>query len=1074
MPVAMGLRIMLAGSLRLEVDGEPVADPGLGSLGRLALAFLVVERHRPVSCDELAEVLWGASSPATWRPALRGLVSKVRELLASAGVDRSRAVTSGPGWYQLCLPAGAVVDVDAAAISLASASKALAEGRGDDAVGAGCEALSVASKPFLVGGKGTWVERRQDEHQELHQRVLETLAHAHAMAGSCDEAVSVAEAAVALEPLRESAHLALMAAHAAAGNRAEALRAYERCRRLLAEQLGVRPSEQTESAYVGLLGTEPAGAGVPPAPVSCLPLALTSLVGRDQELAETGRQFDTTRLLTVTGAGGVGKSRLALELARREGDALGAGTTVLVELASLAPGAESERVAERVADALSLRDDGGDVIRELIASLAARRALVVLDNCEHVVAAVAALAESLLRSCPDVRILATSQVPLLVPGETVWALAPLAVPPATASTLAIACAAAGAQLLVERIRNRQPALVLTDVDAGAVVEISRRLDGLPLALELAAARVGALSLDEIAARLDDRFRLLASGSRTAPDRHRSLTATLDWAWEGLDPRPRRLLRRLSAFAGAFTIDAAGDVGALAHPDGPPLDALADLVERGLVQADTAAGVSRYRLLESVRHYAADRLEAAGEEETTRRRHLSWAVALAEEAASRLEGTDQRRWFDRLAVERPDLLAALAWAATGAAPDDALRLAAALGRFWEVRGHVGEGRAWLAQALAVAPFASAGVRSRAWVAAATLAQRQGDVAAARAAHHEALTLARAGGDVAGEASALHGLGLLDALGGDASSARSRYLNSLAIGRQLGAPSIVATALANLGWLSYNQSDLPAARTMLEESLRIQRSEGLGYGAAWSCYFLGRLAESEGDLDRARLSHEESLALRRSLDDRGGMADSLAALGSVALHQGDRDAAARCAEESLGLRRDLGDRSGALESLRLLGDIARLAGEADTAQRCYRASLDLAEQLDDRCCATRARLRLALVARAGDHHDEARSLLHQATPAGRAVDGVLAEWVEGVSGLAVDGGHVEIGARLLGAAAALRSSLGVPVPLAERAGYEDHEGRARRALGRDGWAAATAAGRSMALDETLECSRALVAP
>jgi tetratricopeptide (TPR) repeat protein len=450
------------------------------------------------------------------------------------------------------------------------------------------------------------------------------------------------------------------------------------------------------------------------------------------------------------------------------------------------------------------------------------------------------------------------------------------------------------------------------------------------------------------------------------------------------------------------------------------------------------------------------------------------VVLAEEAALALEGPQQRWWLDQLSVERPELIGALAWAVSGPAPDDALRLAAALGRFWEVRGHIGEGRFWLARALAVATPGSDGVRGRACVAAATLAQRQGDFAAARTSHHEALALARSGGDVAAEAMALHGLGLLDALAGDASGARSRYLNSLAIGRQLGSPSIVATALTNLGWLSYNQSDFPAARSMLEASLRVQRTEGLGYGAAWSWYFLGRLAESEGDLARARACHEEGLALRRELDDRSGVADSLAALGSVALHHGDRTSARGCAEESLAVRRELGDRSGALESLRLLGDVARLDGESAAAEGWYRESLALAEELDDRCCASRARVRLAVLARACDRHDQARVLLHQATPAGGPPDAVLVEWVEGVGALAVDGGHVEVGARLLGAAAELRSSIGVPIPVAERAGHDDHLTRARRVLGQHAWAAATAAGRSMALEEMLGCSRAQVAP
>ncbi|CAN5697801.1 hypothetical protein BH20ACT1_BH20ACT1_13610 [soil metagenome] len=475
----MELRIHLAGAVRVQVDGMVVDDTGLGSLGRLTLAFLVSERHRPVPTDELEEALWGEELPPTWRTALRA---------ARTGVVRQAE------------GARAAADV----------------------------ALEAASRPFLVGARGDWVERRQAELVEVRLRALEASSEACTRAGDGTRGVARAEAAVALDPWRESAHVRLMAALAAAGNRGAALRAYERCRRLLADALVVRPSPQTEAAYVDLLGAEPtdeASTGAHPAR-SSLPLPLTSFVGGEGERIEVRRLLGGTRLVTLTGPGGVGKSRLALEVARElEGEDADTAATDAVDgvaLVELAPLADPQRVPGQVAHVLGLVESAGvDAQHSLVAHLARRRLLLVLDNCEHLVGACAELAQVLLASCPGLRILATSQSRLRVAGEATFTLTPLPVPRSGTVTAGEAAASEAVRLFLARAAEARIGAVLTEGNASAVAQICRRLDGLPLALELAASQVPKLSIEEIAAGLDDCFRLLADGPGTAPTRHQA-------------------------------------------------------------------------------------------------------------------------------------------------------------------------------------------------------------------------------------------------------------------------------------------------------------------------------------------------------------------------------------------------------------------------------------------------------------------------------------------------------------------------------------------------------------------------
>ncbi len=1057
------LRISLAGSVAVESDGATVDTAGLGRRGRIALAYLVTERDRPVTRDQLAEVLWGDDLPRSWETSLRGMAQRLRGLLGAAGLVPGDALTSAFGVWQLHLPPGTAVDVEALPGDLGRAEEALVGDRAEEARALAGRAAAVAGRGFLPEAAGPWVERRQAELRELHLRALELVSGAARAGGDWAGAARAAEEAVSLEPFRESAHLRLMEAHAAAGNRGEALRAYERCRRVLAEQLGVNPSPATEAAYLALLGEEPAApapASPPPAPpVTNLPLQLTRLVGRHDELAAIEKALAGARLLTLTGTGGVGKTRLALATAAGLAGDFADGA-FLVELAPLA---DPDLLPQQVLAALGLREEVGQTpAGTLAAHLRPRHVLLVLDNCEHLVAAAAALAEELLRACPRLAVLATSREPLGVPGEATWRVPSLS----PAGALA---------LFTERARAVRPDFTVTGAEAAVLAQLCQRLDNIPLALELAAARTSALSVEEIAGRLDDRFRLLSGGARTAVPRQQTLRAMVDWTYDALSEAERRVFNRLAVFGSTFDLAAAEEVVA---GDGVEtaqvVEVLAGLVNKSLVLAERQGpgGRTCYRLLETMRHYARERLAESGEAAAVRSRHLARAVALAQAAEAGLEGPDQAVVLDRLEADYDDLRVALAWGTSGGDPEPALRLATALGRFWEVRSHLSEGRSWLEAALlAGGGGESPGLRAVALNWAAVLAQHQGDYAAARGLYEHSLALRRRLDDRPGAAAALVGLGNLAALQGQLGAAGGHFEEALAIGRRLEEPRIVAAALTNLGWVAHARGDLGGARALYEEALAVRGSQGDGHGTAMVMANLGDLALQQGHLDRAAELHTEGLERRRRLGDRSGVADSLAALGRVALARGDRARARALHSEGLAERRRVGDRPGMPTSLVALAEVARLDGDPGTAAALLDEALAVATELDDRHCVTMSLLHLARLAREQDDPAGADALYRQAMPAPEVEGGDIpatantATWLEGVAGMAVADGRPEQGARLLGAADALRRTIGTPLPAHEAADRNDTIAGCSAALGEDRFRAQFDEGAALPLAEAV---------
>jgi predicted ATPase/serine/threonine protein kinase len=593
-----------------------------------------------------------------------------------------------------------------------------------------------------------------------------------------------------------------------------------------------------------------------------LPAALTTFVGRERELAEGGRQLEGARWLTLSGMGGSGKTRLARRLAELSMEAFPDGVW-FVDLTALE---RSERVPESLAEVAGIQEEPGvPILTTLTRAFADRRVLVVLDNCEDVLEPVARLGSALLGACASVKLLATSREPVGAPGEVVVAVAPLALPaegaPLEPRTLA---ANESVRLFLERAGTAKPGFTIDATNAGAIVEICRRLDGIPLAIELAAARVRMLSLEEILRRLGDRFRLLTAGGRGAPARHQTLRATLEWSADHLSDDERVLFIRLGVFVGAWSLESAVAVAGTQWDEFEVLDALTRLVDRSLVVVTPpVAGETRYRYLETVRHFALERLAAIGEDTTLRDRHLDHFLAVAEESQIRLAGADQTRWLARLDAEHNDLLAAHAWC--GGDPARAvmgLQLVGSLWRYWSARGHFELSGRTFREALDRPGAAARGMaRATVLVRAAGSSLGRGDYDGARPMVEESLSICREMGDLVGEARCLGTLGAI-AIFDDAIEEAERWsTESLAVYRKLGRAPGIAGALQNLGHIALRLRKLTEAHAYYEEALQILAGTGDERQIALGMAEFGRVATRMGMLEAGRIRFATALGITR---------------------------------------------------------------------------------------------------------------------------------------------------------------------------------------------------------------------
>ncbi|HEX2515206.1 MAG TPA: tetratricopeptide repeat protein, partial [Chloroflexota bacterium] len=682
----------------------------------------------------------------------------------------------------------------------------------------------------------------------------------------------------------------------------------------------------------------------PGAVFSNLPAQLTSFVDREEEVtalrqlltAEEPAPGARQRLLTLTGPGGCGKTRLALEVAALLVPHFPDG----VWLVELAPLAEPDLVPQLVATTLGVEEEAGRSLTEtLIDHLRSRQALVVLDNCEHLLPACATLLSQLLGACPQLRVLATGRERLRIVGERVWPVSTLSVPDEGATiTPELLKRSPAVELFLDRAAAVAPEFALTAQNAPALATICRRLDGLPLALELAAPRVRVLTPAQFAARLDDRISLLGRGALTAPSRQQSLDALVDWSHDLLIERERMLFARLSVFAGRFTLEAIEAVCT-----GPELaaeevlDLLDSLIEKSLVvPGPESADEPTYRLLDTLRRYAARRLAERGEAAAVHERQAIYYLELAEAAEEALVGPAQKTWLRRLEAEHDNLRATLGWATQGGLPELGLRLAGALARFWSTHGHPSEGLRWLETALDSARDAPPRVRAKALRGAGSLARYQGQLQRARACWSESLDLMRQEGDTGGVAQALDGLGSLAFDRGDHSTARALYEEAHQLWRQVGDRRGMAISLHHLALEARAGGDFGRAGELHTEALALFRELGDTWGIAYSLGQLGSVARTGDDFERAAALLTEALALFRELGDKQEMAMTLAWLGTVAQLQGDFARAVTLCQESLGLFLHLGDRPFVAVSLDHLAAVAQAMGHFEAAAWLFGAA------------------------------------------------------------------------------------------------------------------------------------------
>ncbi len=665
-----------------------------------------------------------------------------------------------------------------------------------------------------------------------------------------------------------------------------------------------------------------------------LPVQLTSFIGREKEMAEIKRALHEHPLVTLTGSGGTGKTRLSLQVAADLLDQFPDGVW-LVELASLT---DPALVVQGVASIFALKEEGGRSLEAALKDyLREKRLVLILDSCEHLVAACAQFSDAFLHACPHLKILASSREAMGIAGEAVYRVPSLSFPdPKRLPSFETLSQFEAVRLLIDRALLVQPAFAVTAPNAPAVARVCQRLDGIPLALELAAARVSVLQVEDLETRLDDRFRLLTGGSRTALPHQQTLRATIDWSYDLLSEGERVLLRRLSVFAGGWTLSA---VEAICAGDGIEsvdiVDLLSKLVGKSLVSADDRAGGFRYRLLESVRQYGSKKLIEHGERERLRERHLKYFMDWTEEVEPRLRGAEQIVWWDRIEMEHENIRAALEWSLSGGDAEWGLRLASATFWFWEPRGYHTEGRKWLTDTynrisgLPLTPARAKALMLAGWFACNVNAADPLDGWL-----QKCLEFWRKSGDKWWTAYALVSLGWRFLYQGNASSGRSTFEEAVASARACGDDWILGVSLHGLG-AAIERSDYSAARTVLEESLAIRRKLGAKAELADVLNQLGTVAHGQHDEQQALALYEESLRLLRETGSRD-FPMVVFNLGSVLQSQGKNERASGLFLEGITLAREIGDDHLIAWGLACLGGVAGGQGESRRAARLLGAA------------------------------------------------------------------------------------------------------------------------------------------
>jgi predicted ATPase/DNA-binding SARP family transcriptional activator len=883
------LEVRLLGKFEVSSDGKPITIAARPA--QSLLAYLILNAGTAHRREKLAGLLWPDSLEESARDNLRHALWRVRKALPQKQITDYLLADD----VSITFNASAVYWLDAAQLEELDGSATT-----DELI----SILSAYEGELLPGFYDEWVVLEREHLYSIFEHHMARLLSLLEKEARWLDALEWAERWIKLGQKPEPAYRALMSAHAAKGDMSKVVVTYERCVKSLKEY-GIEASEQTQALYESLKGgkvlfetgtTIMVGEKRRNSRKTNLPVPLTSFIGREKEVDEIIHLLNQNRLVTLLGSGGVGKTRLAIKASNQLLNKFSDGVW-WVDLVGLN---DDSLVAKEVARVVELIESPGQPVIELLVShLSSKRILLVLDNCEHLISACVQLADQLLSACENLKILATSREALDIFGEMAWHVPSLSLPGAVISVENID-QFESVRLFTERATVNQPQFRLTEENVKGVVQICRRLSGMPLAIELAAARVKMMSVDEIASRLDDRFGLLTSGSRAALPRHQTLRATIDWSYDLLTDLEKTLFRRMTVFAGGFTLEG---VESVCSDDrlkrGEILDLLGRLVDKSLVVVEQSlSSATRYRMLETIREYGRQKLEEAGESVDLQSRHLEYFVGLAEEAERNTFGAASVKYHRMLDEELDDIRTAMEWSIQTHQATMAYRLAAALFYFWYNRSPLGG--EWLGQL------------------------------------NKALSLLEGLERTSARAKALNAMGFFYWAYVIPANPRRELAEALSIGRELGDKIIIARSLCNLGLIESTEGRYVEARSLFEQSLELFRELGFhNMEYIWSLTFLGDADFNLNDLAGALRHYGESISALRELKDRSFLAYVVRRMGQLKWHQGEYEKAALFCRESLTFNQELGDERGVIASISAFAGNATAQGRLAHAVQLFGA-------------------------------------------------------------------------------------------------------------------------------------------